>query len=184
MAGSVHDVEEDGAEKGAVVKRAAARSSCALLAAVLLVLPACRTVEGLTTKPEIRSVSVMIARLDLRGMALRLDVELNNPGDGELTIAGYDYALQLEKQPFLAGQSRERVQLPPRGTARVPVPVDVIWSELQSKLAMLKGKGDAAYALALSLLVETPVGTFRVPLNREGCLPLFPMGPKTCRDAH
>lgn len=161
-----------------------AAASCALAAAVLCAVPGCRTVEGLTTKPEVRSVSAVVTGLDLRGMTLRLDVELKNPGDGELTIAGYDYALQLEGRPFLAGQSRERVQLPPRGTARAPVPVELVWADLQNRLTMLNGRGDAAYALALSLLVETPVGTFRVPFNRDGCLPLFPMGSKTCQSAH
>jgi LEA14-like dessication related protein len=164
--------------------RAVVVSSLALAVAALCAVPGCRTVEGLTTKPEVRSVSVVITELDLRGMTLRLDVELNNPGDGELTIAGYDYALQLEGRPFLAGQSRERVQLLPRGTARAPVPVELVWADLQTRLAMLKGRGDTAYALALSLLVETPVGTIRVPLNQEGCLPLFPMGSKSCRSTH
>ena len=147
----------------------------------LALVPGCRTVEGLTTKPEVQSVAVVVTGLDLRGMTLRLDVELKNPGEGELTIGGYEYAVQIEGQPFVSGQSRERVELRPRGTARVAVPVELVWTDLQSKLAMLKGRGDAAYALALTLLVDTPVGTFRVPLKKDGCLPLLPMGKKSCQ---
>jgi len=156
-------------------------TTTALLA--LALVSGCRTVEGLTTKPEVQSVTVVVTGVDLRGMTLRLDVALKNPGEGELTIDGYEYAVQLEGQPFVSGQSHERVELRPRGTARVVVPVELVWADLQNTLARLTGRGAAAYTLALSLLIETPVGTFRVPLKKDGCLPLLPTGKPSCRSS-
>ena len=153
---------------------------CLLALAASCSLGGCRTVQGLTTKPQVRSVSVTVVAFDLRKIDLRFDVELLNPGDGEVKIAGYEYDLHLEGQPFLAGRSNEGFALTPHGTALVPLPVTLVFAELQRKLTALKGRGEASYRLDVTLLVETPLGLFRVPLNKEGCLPLLPVASRGC----
>lgn len=162
------------------MRRAAAGWVIALAAAVALGLGGCRTVHGLTTKPQVQSVSVTVVAFDLRKINLRFDVELLNPGDGEITIAGYEYDLHLEGQPFLAGRSNEGFALTPHGTALVPLPVTLIFAELQRKLTALKGRGEASYRLDVTLLADTPLGIIRVPLKKEGCLPLLPVASRGC----
>jgi len=151
-------------------------------AAVVLILSfgGCRTVQGLTTKPQVQSVSVTVVAFDLRKIDLRFDVELLNPGDGEITIAGYEYDLHLEGQPLLAGRSNEGFALTPHGTALVPLPVTLVFAELQRKLTALKGRGEASYRLDVTLLVDIPLGIIRVPLKKEGCLPLLPVASRGC----
>ncbi len=140
----------------------------------------CRTVQGLTTKPTVQSVSVTVVAFDLRKIDLRFDVALLNPGDGEITIAGYEYDLYLEGQPLLAGRSNTGFALTPHGTALVSLPVTLVFAELQRKLAALKGRGEASYRLDVTLLADTPLGIIRVPLKKEGCLPLLPVASRGC----
>jgi len=163
------------------VRRAAAGLVIAL-AAVLLVFSSggCRTVQGLTTPPKVQSVTVTVTAFDLRKIDLRFDVELLNPGDGEITIAGYEYNLHLEAQLFLSGRSDTGFALMPHGTALVSLPVTLVFAELQRKLAALKGRGEAAYRLDVTLLADTPLGLIRVPLKKEGCLPLLPVASRSC----
>jgi LEA14-like dessication related protein len=144
-------------------------------------LAACRTVEGLTTKPKVRSVSVAVVGFDQRTLTLRFEVELLNPGDGEMNVKGYDYELQIEGRPFASGASPEGFALAPHGNARVPVSVAIGLADLQRTLTALQRRGEAAYRLALTLLIDTPLGAFRFPLTTDGCVRPFPPAAHPCK---
>jgi len=155
--------------------------ACVLVAAAVFGFGGCRTVEGLTTKPQVQSVTVAVSSFDLRRITLRFDVELLNPGDGDMNVKGYDHELQIEGQPFTAGASQEGVALAPRGTARVAVPVTLALADLQRTLAALKSRREVAYRLAVTLRIDTPLGAFRFPLAKDGCVSVFPPSAHPCR---
>ena len=155
--------------------------ACVLALAASVSLDGCRTVQGLNTKPQVQSVSVKVVAFDLRKIDLRFDVELLNPGDGEMNVKGYDYELHLEGQPLLAGRSNAGFALAPRGTARVAVPVTLALADLQRALAALKGRGEVAYRLAVTLLIDTPLGAFRFPLTKDGCVSMLPPFVHSCQ---
>ena len=157
------------------------RWACALAAVAALGLGGCRTVEGLTTKPKVQSVAVTVAGFDLRAIRLRFDVELLNPGDGEMNVKGYDYELRIEGRPFTTGASQDGFALAPRGTARVAVPVAIAVADLRRVLATLSNRGEASYRLAVTLQIDTPLGAFRYPLEKDGCLRAFPPSVKSCQ---
>jgi LEA14-like dessication related protein len=164
------------------VRRAVGAWACVLASAAVFGLGGCRTVEGLTTKPAVQSVTVTVGAFDLRRINLRFDVELLNPGDGDMNVKGYDYELQIEGRPFASGASQEGFALAPRGTVRVPVPVALSLTDLQRMLAMLKHRGEVAYRLAVTLLIDTPLGVFRFPLAKDGCLSVFPPAVRPCAE--
>ncbi|MEK7294073.1 MAG: LEA type 2 family protein [Nitrospirota bacterium] len=163
------------------MKRTIGVWACVLAAAAVFGFGGCRTVQGLTTKPQVQSVTVTVGGFDLRAIMLRFDVELLNPGDGEMTIKGYDYELQIEGRPFASGASQEGVALTPHGTARVSVPVTIAMADLQRTLASLKSRGEVSYRLAVTLLIDTPLGAFRFPLTKDGCLSAFPPSAHSCQ---
>jgi LEA14-like dessication related protein len=163
------------------VRRVAVGWACTLAAVAAVGLGGCRTVEGLTTKPVVQSVAVTVGAFDLRRVVLRFDVELLNPGDGEMNVAGYDYELLIEGRPFTAGASQEGFALAPRGTARVPVPVTIAVADLQRTVAALRGRGEVSYRLAVTLRIATPLGAFRFPLTKDGCVSVFPPSAHSCQ---
>ncbi len=155
--------------------------ACVLVAVAVSGLAGCRTVEGLATKPKVQSVAVAVVGFDLRTIHLRFDVELLNPGDGEMDVKGYDYELQVEGRPFTAGTSQEGFALAPHGTAHLVVPVALALADLQRVLTALSHRGEATYRLAVTLLIGTPLGTFRYPLASDGCLRAFPPSAHPCQ---
>jgi LEA14-like dessication related protein len=156
--------------------------ACALAAVAVLGLGGCRTVEGLTTRPEVRSVSVAVVGFDPGAIRLRFDAELLNPGDGEMRVTGYDYVLQIEERPFVTGTSQEGFALEPRGTARVAVPVSIALADLRRVAATLERRGEASYRLAVTLRIDTPLGVVRFPLAKDGCLKAFPPAVRPCAE--
>ncbi|MBI5776590.1 MAG: LEA type 2 family protein [Nitrospirae bacterium] len=155
--------------------------ACALAAAAVFSLGGCRTVQGLTTKPQVQSVTVAVGPFDLRTIPLRFDVELLNPGDGEMNVAGYEYELHIEGRTFTAGTSRAGFALAPHGTARVSVPVTLALADLQRTLAALKSRGEVSYRLVVTLLIDTPLGAFQFPLTKDGCVSVFPPSAHSCQ---
>ena len=160
----------------------AAGWTCALAAMATLGLGGCRTVEGLATKPRVQSVTVAVVGFDLRAITLRFDVELLNPGDGEMRLKGYDYELQVEGRPFTAGTSQEGFALAPHSIAHVVLPITLALADLQRALTALSHRGEATYRLAVTLQIGTPLGAFQYPLMNEGCLRAFPPSAHPCAE--
>lgn len=156
--------------------------ACVLAAAAVCGFAGCRTVQGFTTKPQVQSVTVVVDSFDLRTITLRFDVELLNPGDGEMNVAGYEYELQIEGRSFTAGTSRNGFVLAPRGTARVSVPVTLAPADLQRTLSTLKNRREVSYRLAVTLLINTPLGVVQFPLTKNGCVSMFPPSAHSCRE--
>jgi LEA14-like dessication related protein len=163
------------------VRRTIRLLACVLVAASVFGSGGCRTVQGLTTKPQVQSVTVTVGSFDLRTITLRFDVELLNPGDGDMNVAGYEYALQIEGRPFTAGTSGNGFALAPHGTARVSVPVALALDDLQRTLAALNSRREVSYRLAVTLLIDTPLGAFRFPLTKDGCVSVFPPSAHSCQ---
>lgn len=141
---------------------------------VLLEFGGCSHLSFLTKKPEVMKVSVILVGLDLRKADLRFDVEVNNTSSGSMTVAGYDYELTIEGQAFLKGKSAAGFELKPHAVTTIPVPVSIKLADLFRQVSSLLGRSDAAYSIAVGFLVETPVGAFRLPFQKDGRVPLFP----------
>lgn len=154
--------------------------ACVLAAAAVFGFAGCRTVQGLTVKPQIQSVTVAVDSFDLRTITLRFDAELLNPGDGEMNVAGYEYELQIEGRSFTAGTSRNGFALASHGIALVSLPVTLALADLQRTVAALKSRREVSYRLAVTLLIDTPLGAFRFPLTKDGCLSMFPPSVRSC----
>ncbi len=157
--------------EGHVLVRVFAVAAWAALAA--LSLNGCTTLQDLIRRPTVKSVSMHVVGVDFQTLKLRFDVGVENGSSGTLMIAGYDYDLHIEGRPFLNGMSDEGIELKPRSVTTIPVPVVIPFSDLVKTLDSLKPRQDVAYDLAVALMVKTGLGNFRLPLQKEGRLPVL-----------
>lgn len=146
-----------------------ARMVCLL---ILVAVPGCSSLQLLDEKPVVKDVLVTVVGLDFRKMDLRFDVQVDNAGSGMLTVLGYDYDLHIEGQPFLKGESAAGFELKPHAVTAIPVPISIKFSDLVKKTSSLLGRSEVVYRIAVGLTVATPAGSFRLPFQKEGRLPL------------
>jgi LEA14-like dessication related protein len=139
--------------------------------ALFLMLPACGYLR--LEQPKVQAGAVNVARLDFEKADLVVDLDVSNPNPSTLVIAGYTYDLQIESHPFLQGASDTEFELKPKAVTRLHVPVSVKFAELLDRLKALKGKADAAYALAVTLAVKTPVAEIPLSFTKEGRVPVL-----------
>jgi LEA14-like dessication related protein len=142
------------------------RSSC-LLGATWLALTGC---ASLFAKPEVRSVSFTVTRLDLKKLGLTVGVQVANDSATTVTIAEYAYQLDIKGEPFLKGASDHSIELAPQSVTTIQIPVSLPLADL---LTRLKGTGpdsDLSYRFSGSLNVETMVGVRTFSFQKDGNL--------------
>ncbi|MGA7801678.1 MAG: LEA type 2 family protein [Gammaproteobacteria bacterium] len=85
--------------------------------------------------PRVTLVGLQLVDMGLFEQHYRLRLRLQNPNDFPLSVAGMQYALAINHQPFATGVSDERIDVKPYGS--VVVEADV-FSSLGSVLAQLR----------------------------------------------
>ena len=75
--------------------------------------------------PELRVDSVELEALSFSGLTLVFYVEIRNPNPIGISLAGFDYELQIEGNPFVSGQVEEKIVISARDRSTVPLPVEL-----------------------------------------------------------
>ena len=124
-------------------------------------------------KPQARIVGTAIETLSFEGAALRFDVEITNPNPVGIELAGFDYELVIEGEPFVSGKVDRRVGVAARGRSVVPVPVELTFQRVFDSVTRVAAQDEFAYALATGFSFDLPVlGRVRVPVSTAGTLPV------------
>ena len=85
------------------------RTRAGLVAVVLafVLLSGCESLrdaaEGMR-KPQLRIASTELQALSFSGVTLVFNVEIRNPNPIGISLAGFDYQLQIEEDPFVSGE--------------------------------------------------------------------------------
>ncbi|MCG7871407.1 MAG: LEA type 2 family protein [Candidatus Thiodiazotropha lotti] len=126
---------------------------------------------GIAPTGEVKGVK--LSGLDLRGIDLLFDVEVDNPNPVAITLDGLDYDLQLLNRRFLKGQQAMGMSLAADGKSQVKLPVRMEFEQLLKQYSELSKRDDVPYQLDLGLGVDVPLlGRVRLPVSYQGVLPV------------
>lgn len=153
------------------------RSAVTSVAITLLLLSACAPVELKQAlknqRPRVSLADQRITHLDFNGIALAFGLSVDNPNPIGIQLAGLDYDLKLDGNPFLAGKQAQRMSIAAAGNSRVELPLSFTFSELRRSLRQLGDKAEVPYELVTGLMIEVPLlGTLRYPVTTRGTLPV------------
>lgn len=147
-----------------------------ITAAVLLAggCESLRDAVDVMRKPEVRIAGTELEALSFSGLTLRFDMEIRNPNPIGIGLAGFDYELQIEGNPFVSGEVRDKVTIAARDRSIIPLPVELGFAEIAQTIADLEGKEEAAYQLSSGFSFDLPVlGRVRVPVQTDGTFPVL-----------
>ncbi len=172
-----------------MVKAGGARRPCSLageLGRVLAVAAAvcsigllthCASLRDITQsirKPRVRITAVELEALSFSGVTLRFDVQIDNPNPIGIELSGFDYELEIEKNPFLSGEVDQKLSIAARGQSVVPIPVDLDFDQLLNTFAELAGKEEARLRLSAGFSFDLPiVGEVRIPVSSKASVPII-----------
>ncbi|MCG8079269.1 MAG: LEA type 2 family protein [Candidatus Thiodiazotropha taylori] len=126
---------------------------------------------GVQPTGEVKGVK--LSGLDLRGIDLLFDVEVDNPNPVAISLDGLDYDLKLLNRSFLKGQQSMGMSLAADGKSQVKLPVRMEFERLLEHYSELSKRDDVPYQLDLGLGIDVPLlGRVRLPMSYQGRLPV------------
>ncbi|MBW9268997.1 MAG: LEA type 2 family protein [Candidatus Thiodiazotropha sp. (ex. Lucinisca nassula)] len=127
--------------------------------------------NGIQPSGEVKGVK--LSGLDLSGIDLLFDVEVDNPNPVAISLDGLDYDLKLLNRSFLKGQQSMGMSLAADGKSQVKLPVRMEFERLLEHYSELSKHDDVPYQLDLGLGVDVPLlGRVRLPISYQGRLPV------------
>ncbi len=153
----------------------------------MLLLAGCATLEQVGQalegqKPTASVRGLRLTSLDMSGVDLTFDVQIDNPNPVGISLAGLDYDLKLLGSSFLQGDQPMGMKLTANGSSQVQVPVRLGFQQLVDSYRQLKGAKQVGYELDLGMGFEVPLlGRVRVPVSYQGEFPIPEMPGVTLR---
>lgn len=153
--------------------------AAALLAAVLLFGSAGCTLlsqflRGEPPKePTAQITGARIEAVSFSEIDMVFDLEVSNPNEIEVSLAGFDYDLELNDRPFLNGVKEEGFSLSAGGSTVIELPVTFVYREIFELITSVPEDRETPYALEVGFTFDVPtLGDVRVTARREGVVPV------------
>lgn len=152
------------------MKRIAGVAAIALLVAST---SGCGWLLGVVGKPRVVDVRPEIRGIDVDGVKLAFEVDIENPYPFALRAPIFRYGLDIEDAPFLQGEEMVHLDVPPRGigTARVPTRIDYV--DLWRTARTLRRAKEFSYRLHGDLVLAGTGGQWSLPVAKSGKVPIF-----------
>ncbi|MDT8342250.1 MAG: LEA type 2 family protein [Longimicrobiales bacterium] len=154
------------------------------LAPLLALLPALTACASLVKEPQVSLVQVELASIGLTGATARVQLDIHNPNRFALDARAVEYTLAFHPddpsrtpevpddawRPLATGRTAEAVSLAGQATTPVTVLVPFTYREVGDAVASLLRDGRLRYRFFGSFTVDSAVGDFRIPFDRNGIL--------------
>ena len=98
--------------------------------------------------------------------------DLYNPNGIGVSLAGFDYDLEVDTHSFLSGKQKDALTVPAKGHGQIRLPLTLKFKDLYALRQTLKSQDSTAYALQCGFTFDLPVlGPLRVPVKHSGRVP-------------
>lgn len=135
------------------------------MVSLLLVAAGCASMQ----RPEVRGVRPRITAIDLRGVSLMFDVEVNNPYPVTLRAPRFEYVIDIESSEFIKSESPVEADLSEHQVGVISLPARFGYVELWRTHRALADAPEAKYRLRATFPVLALGQQFNFP-HEEGRL--------------
>lgn len=140
----------------------------------------CSTIQRLTNiqNPKLSVKTVRITDFDFSDIYLTFDLQVENPNNLSITLAGFDYHLFLNSQSFLKGNQKNTLGIKSNETTIIEIPLSLNYKNIYQTYQTLKDEDSISYKVDFGLNFMLPiVGETRLPLSTKGNVPLIKAPP-------
>jgi len=114
--------------------------------------------------------------LDIRDITFeQADVDfvflVENPHPVSITLASFDYALELEDVPFVEGDNPDGFTLEALGGSELVIPLSLGYTDIWNTIQATRGEDVVDFLLSGGMGFDTPAGHFRIPYSEDGDFP-------------
>ncbi len=141
-----------------------------------VLLNSCADLQKLASlqKPLANITSVRFAGISFDDLNLLAEVQIKNPNALAITLAGFDYDLQIAGTSFLSGEQTETMRIAANGAGMLSIPLTINYKELYRTFKALEKQDSTKYKIAAGLKFDVPVlGPIRIPVSHTAYLPVM-----------
>lgn len=140
-----------------------------------LVITSCAELKKLSEvqKPTISIDDFRVTELSLQDIELTFNLGISNPNPVAISLASYDYDLQIEENSFVKGNQSLTTKIEANGSSVVSIPVKFTYKELYNTFTSISGKKEGDYAFLGNIGVNVPIlGLLEIPIEKKGAFPI------------
>ncbi len=155
------------------IKNVAAQLSVVLFSGLLV--SSCTTISELAgiKDPEFEVNNVRLSNISFEQADLLMDINIHNPNNFTLKLAGFDYNLAIEKASFLKGKQDYKQTIKAKGDSNFKLPISLNYKDVYKAFEALAEKDEINYDVWLDFYFNLPViGKTSFPTVEKGVLPL------------
>ena len=149
-----------------------------IVLSLALVLSHCADLMKIMKQTGIQEPAVHVSSAKLSGLSfdqadLLFDIEISNPNSIGISLAGFDYDLELNSVSFLKGDQKKKLEIRAKDVVTVQLPLSLSYRNIYETYQSLKTEDRVAYALKTGLSFDLPLlGVVRVPVSTSGNIPM------------
>lgn len=128
---------------------------------------------GCSSRPEIRAVRPHVTGIDLQGVSLTFDVDINNPYPIALRAPRFQYGMDIEEAEFIKSQAPVEIDVPAGRVGTTTLPARLEYAQLWRTYRSLANANEVKYRLHGTVLVSALGQTHELPLSHDGTFPVF-----------
>jgi LEA14-like dessication related protein len=150
-----------------------------MIGLLLIIVNSCADILNLLKMSSIKKPSAQITDTKITGLSftdvdLLFDVNIDNPNNVSIDMAGVDYDLKINNYALVKGNQNEPLSINALGSSGLKIPVSINYKDLYQAVKSLSEKNNSAYAFEGGLSFNLPVlGNIRVPISASGEIPLL-----------
>lgn len=153
----------------------ASLKSTIILFSFVILTGSCSALKDLASsqKPTVAVAGYSVTDISLDDAEITFDLEINNPNPVAVTLANYNYDLQINSNSLVRGNKNTETVVDAHSKSIVKVPVRFGFSDLLHLFSSLKGQDETNFNFNTNTGINVPVlGVVEIPLNFEGKIPV------------
>ncbi len=146
-----------------------------LITLLILLLSGCADLKKLANvqKPTLSMDDFRVTGISLQDVELTFDLMVTNPNPVSLSLASYNYDLQIEESSFVKGNQALATKIEANGSNIISIPVTFTFKELYNTFKSINGNKEGDYKFLANVGVDVPVlGLLDIPIQKEGSFPI------------
>ena len=141
--------------------------------AFLILASSLALATGCSSRPEIRAVRPHVTGIDLQGVSLTFDVDIDNPYPIALRAPRFQYGIDIEEAEFIKSQAPVELDVPAGQVGTATLPARLEYAQLWRTYQSLANANEVKYRLRGTIPVSALGQTHELPLSHSGTLPVF-----------
>ena len=144
---------------------------------IVFYLNQCTEVLNLLNQVNIKEPDVKISNIKMTGLSfdnvdLLFNIDIDNPNNVGINLAGFDYDLQIEQNSFMSGKQNNGLAIKANGTETIQLPLTLKFKDIYDTFTKSKDLDSVQYSLITGLSFNLPVlGDIRIPVSKSGNIP-------------